>query len=69
MTRVIFTQIDSLRNFGTTDLYINKVKEMRKRKREVDLKENGFWINVLKWTDSQGIDPRLLLEYPGWSTA
>ncbi len=64
LTRVIFTQIDSLRNFGTTDLYINKVKEMRKRKREVDLKENGFWINVLKWTDSQGIDPRLLLEYP-----
>jgi zinc protease len=64
LTQVIFTQIDSLQNFGTTDVYIDKVKEMRKRKREVDLKENSFWVNALKWTDSHGIDPRLLLEYP-----
>ena len=64
LTRVIFTQIDSLQNFGTTDLYINKVKEMRKRKREVNLKENSFWLNGLKWTDSLGIDPRLVFKYP-----
>ena len=34
LTQVIFEQIDSLKTVGTTDLYVDKVKEMRKRQRE-----------------------------------
>ena len=64
LTGVVFTQIDSLKNFGTTDIYADKVKEMRKRQREVGLKENGFWVNSLQSTDFNGVDPRLLLQYP-----
>ena len=64
LTQVIFTQIDSLQKFGTTDLYIDKVKEMRKREREVDLKENGFWVNFLEWADFHGIDLLLVHQYP-----
>ena len=63
LTQVIFTQIDSLQKFGTTDLYIDKVKEMRKREREINLKENSFWVNILQWSDFHGIDVRLVHQY------
>jgi zinc protease len=63
LTQVVFEQIDSLQTVGTTQVYIDKVKEMRKRSREVNLKENGFWRGALQGTDLNGIDPRLLLQY------
>ena len=64
LTQTIFTQIDSLKNAGTTDIYIDKVKEMRKRRREVQLKENGFWAGGLQWAHFNGIDPIRFIEYP-----
>ena len=64
LTQVIFAQIDSLKTAGTTGLYIDKVKEMRKRRREIDLKENGFWVRALESADFNGVDPRLLVRYP-----
>ena len=64
LTDVIFTQIDSLKNFGTTELYITKVVENQKREHEVNLQENGFWLNSLEAADFHGLDPRQALEYP-----
>ena len=61
---MIFEQIDSLKTVGTTDLYVDKVKEMRKRQRETDLKENSFWVGSLESLDFNGTDPRLLIQYP-----
>ena len=64
LTQVIFEQIDSLKTVGTTDLYIDKVKEMRQRQREIDLKENSFWVRSLASLDFNGVDPRRLIQYP-----
>ena len=64
LTQVIFEQIDSLKTVGTTDLYVDKVKEMRKRQRETDLKENSFWVGALETLDFNGVDPRRLTQYP-----
>ncbi len=64
LTQVIFEQIDSLKTVGTTDLYVDKVKEMHKRQRELDLKENSFWVGSLEYLDFNGVDPRLLIQYP-----
>ena len=64
LTQVIFEQIDSLKTVGTTDLYIDKVKEMRQRQREIDLKENSFWVGSLASLDFNGVDPRRLIQYP-----
>ena len=61
---MIFEQIDSLKTVGTTDLYVDKVKEMRQRQRETDLKENSFWVGSLESLDFNGVDPRLLIQYP-----
>ena len=45
----IFTQIDSLKVFGTTAVYLNKVKESQLRAYETNLKENEFWIANLEF--------------------
>jgi zinc protease len=63
LTRTLFAQIDSLKDFGPAAIYVEKVKEIRKRQREVALKENGFWINALQGADSNGIDPQLVVGY------
>jgi zinc protease len=63
LTDAAFTQIDSLKTTGTTDVYLTKVKEMQKRERETDLKENSFWLNALRFYYYHGEDPQGILEY------
>ena len=48
LTETVFTQIDSLRNFGTTDKNLIKIKEIQRRTLETSLKENGFWLNTIE---------------------
>jgi len=47
LTGVVLEQIDSLKTVGTTDVYVTKVKEISKRHREVQLRENDFWVSSL----------------------
>ncbi len=63
LTEVIFEQIDSLKTVGTTDVYVDKVKEIAKREHEVSMKENGFWASGLSWADFHGVDPVRYLRY------
>ena len=63
LTAMVFSQLDSLKTFGTTPEYLNKVKEMHKRKRETDLKENSFWLSVLRFYYYNDEDPLTLLEF------
>lgn len=63
MTGLVMTQIDSLKTFGTTDVYLNKVKETQRREREVSLKENSFWLSILDSYYYNGEDPREILAY------
>jgi len=43
--------------------YTDKVQEIQRRAREVDLRENGFWLRALKTYYSYGLDPRLILSH------
>ncbi len=45
---IVFTQIDSIKEFGLSDKYVTKVKEISLRERETNLKENRFWLGVMK---------------------
>jgi zinc protease len=62
LSEVVFDQIDSLRTVGLDSSYVQKVKEQRRREHEVSLKENGWWLGVLEYVDSHGIDPLLILD-------
>lgn len=48
LTETVFTQIDSLRNFGTTAKNLIKIKEIQRRTFETSLKENSFWLGSIE---------------------
>jgi zinc protease len=63
LTAAALGQVDSLRQFGTTTEYLTRVKEIQRRERETNLKENWFWLNVLQFYSEHGENPLQLLEY------
>ena len=60
----IFVQIDSLASFGPKSALIQKVRESQIRHYEVNLKENGFWLNNLYHVYYSGRSPESILTYP-----
>lgn len=63
LTRAVFAQIDSLRQFGASDTNIEKVQEADRRAREAAQKENGFWRRTLSSSYWLGLDPATILAY------
>ncbi|MDA0747356.1 MAG: insulinase family protein, partial [bacterium] len=63
LMEAVFAQVDSLKRVGTTDVYLNKVKESQRRGREVAMKENGFWRGALESVYEHGQDPLTILTY------
>jgi len=60
---VVFTQIDSLKNFLVDEDYLNKVKEIYFRDYESNLKENRFWLNNLEFKYYHGEGMMDILDY------
>ncbi len=54
LTTAALAQIDSLKRFGTTPEYLNKVKEAALRSRETAIKQNGYWISQISTFDQSG---------------
>lgn len=64
LSKNVFVQIDSLKKYPPTEIYLQKVKETQLRKNETDLKQNRFWLRQLNAYYFTGLDPRVLLQYP-----
>ncbi len=62
LTEAVFVQIDSVRDVGLDSTYVDRVKEIRRREHEVNLKENGWWLSVLEWVDYHDVDPAVILD-------
>ncbi len=54
LTAAALAQIDSVKKFGTTPEYLNKVKEATLRARETALKQNEFWLSQISTFDQSG---------------
>mgnify|MGYP001795736118 CR=1 FL=1 len=54
LTTAALAQIDSVKRFGTTPEYLNKVKEAALRARETALKQNSYWISQISTFDQNG---------------
>jgi zinc protease len=54
LTAAALAQIDSVKRFGTTPEYLNKVKEAALRSRETALKQNSYWISQISTFDQNG---------------
>jgi zinc protease len=63
LIKTAMEQIDSVKNFGVSDIYVTKVKESQKREREVSLKENKFWLSSLQSAYYNNDDPMNILKY------
>jgi zinc protease len=54
LTAAALVQIDSVKRFGTTPEYLNKVKEAALRSRETAIKQNGYWLSQIQTFDQSG---------------
>jgi zinc protease len=54
LTAAALAQIDSVKKFGTTPEYLNKVKEAALRTRETAVKQNGYWLSQISTFDQMG---------------
>jgi zinc protease len=57
-------QIDSAKLKPFDPVYIEKVRETQRRGFEVNLKQNGFWLNNLLSYYTNNEDPEMILNYP-----
>lgn len=63
LTQEVFTQIDSLSKFETTEAYLKKVTEAQRRQYELNLKSNSFWLNNLEFRYFHHLDPGGIMDY------
>ncbi len=56
-------EIAEAREHGLDPKYLQQVEEAQVRSRETSLRQNGFWMGLLKNYDSSGFDKRLILEF------
>ena len=63
LTKAAFDQIDSVKNAPPSQVYVTKVRETELREREVNLKQNGFWLSALQFCYDNLIDPGQILAY------
>ncbi|MFL5636255.1 MAG: M16 family metallopeptidase [Gemmatimonadaceae bacterium] len=54
LTAAALAEVDSLKKFGTTPEYLQKVKEAAIRARETALKQNGYWLSQISTFDQSG---------------
>jgi zinc protease len=56
LTNAALKEIDSVKNFGANEVNLHKIKETFKRQREVDLKDNKFWLSAISQNYQNGED-------------
>jgi zinc protease len=56
-------EIERIKAEGVDESYILKVREQQKRKRETDLKDNGFWLAAIKNYVTNGWEPGDILAF------
>jgi len=58
----VMSEIENLKMNGTTETYLNKVKESQRRERETSLKQNSFWLSNLSFYSFHEENPHQILE-------
>jgi zinc protease len=64
LATVLFAELDSVRANGISVGDLGKVREQQRRERELQLRENGFWLNQMIQYDRLGWDLRAILAPP-----
>jgi zinc protease len=62
LEKAIFDEVKVIQEKGIGEDYIVKVKELRRRAHETDLKDNGYWTRELERAYIYGDDPKLIVD-------
>jgi zinc protease len=62
LEKAVFDEIATVQQKGIGQDYIDKVKELRRRAHETNLKENGWWLRELERSYTFGDDPKLITD-------
>ena len=63
LTAAVFEEIEAFKTAGPSEEDVNKVREIQRRAKETDLRENRFWVRQLQVGHLYGVDPRNLIRY------
>ncbi len=63
LTAAVFEEIEAFKTAGPSEEDVNKVREIQRRTKETDLRENRFWVRQLQAAHQYGADPRNLIRY------
>lgn len=63
LEKAVFDEIKAIQANGIGADYLAKVKELRKRAHETNLKENGYWLRELGVAYTYADDPKLVLDF------
>ncbi len=62
LTQAVMAEMETLQTEGPKTKDLEKVKEIYRRSREVDLKQNKYWLNKLEYYYFHNLDPVTILE-------
>jgi zinc protease len=63
LEKAVFDEIKAIQTNGIGVDYLAKVKELRRRAHETNLKENAYWLRELGGAYTYGDDPKLILDF------
>ncbi len=63
LEKATFDEIKAIQTNGIGPEYIAKVKELRRRAHETNLKENTYWLRELERAYTFGDDPKLIVDF------
>ncbi|MQY76610.1 MAG: hypothetical protein GH155_03185 [Spirochaeta sp.] len=63
LSNLVFDEISLLQSDGPAQDSVDKVIEILKRERETNMRENDFWLNVLRSYNMNNLDPELILAF------
>ncbi len=63
LEKALFDEVKAIAEKGIGDDYIAKVKELRRREHETNLRENGYWMGELSRAYTFGDDPKQMLDF------
>jgi zinc protease len=63
LVQAVFKEIESVQKDGVSQTIVDEVRETERRERQVGQKTNEFWVAALELYDTEGQDPREILQF------
>jgi zinc protease len=63
LVQATFAEIEAIQKNGVPENYVDQIRETERRNRQLALKENQFWLQILEVYYSESFDPKDILRF------